>query len=95
MTEKKTLGEQLADLAKQDVLHLPEDHDKSGRYAEPEESWREYFWRFLPDKCEVDDCSRRGVRGNENRVGGKIVCDYCYSRGGHLYFTRRWWRFWR
>ena len=58
-------------------------------------TWLEYFWRFLPDKCEVDDCGRHGVRGNEQCVGGKIVCDDCYSRGGNLDFTRRWWRFWR
>jgi len=58
-------------------------------------TWLEYFWCMLPDKCEVDDCSRLGVRGNENVVGGKIVCDYCYSRQGSLDFTRRWWRFWR
>lgn len=56
----------------------------------------EFLWRFIPDKCQVSDCSRRGVRGNENLVGGKIVCDYCYSRQAHLVFTARpWWRFWR
>jgi hypothetical protein len=55
----------------------------------------ERLWRLLPDKCQVVDCSRRGVRGNENLVGGKIVCDYCYSRQGHLEFGSWWARIWR
>lgn len=46
----------------------------------------QWFWELLPDRCEVIDCERRGVRGNENVVGGKIVCDYCYSRQAHLRF---------
>lgn len=51
----------------------------------------ELLWSHLPDKCQVVDCSRRGVRGNENRIGGKIVCDYCHSRQGHLNFGSSWW----
>lgn len=37
----------------------------------------EFFWRLLPDRCEVDGCCRKGVRGNENIVNGMIMCDYC------------------
>lgn len=37
----------------------------------------EWLWRFLPDKCEMPGCSRKGFRGNENRVDGRIMCDYC------------------
>ena len=49
----------------------------------------QWLWEFLPDRCQVIDCERRGIRGNENNVGGKIVCDYCYSRQGHLQFGHR------
>jgi hypothetical protein len=56
----------------------------------------EFLWRLLPDKCQVADCARQGVRGNENNVGGRIVCDYCYSRQESLLlFSRPWWMFWR
>lgn len=42
----------------------------------------ERMWRLLPDKCEVRDCCRKGVRGNENVITGEdgkrtIMCDYC------------------
>ena len=40
----------------------------------------EWFWRLLPDKCSMPECSRRGVRGNENRIGGLIVCDGCHAK---------------
>jgi len=40
----------------------------------------ERLWRLLPDKCEGIDCDRLGVRGNENRVNGKILCDYCHAK---------------
>ena len=46
----------------------------------------ERLWRMLPDRCQCIGCSRQGVRGNEIRCGGRLVCDYCYSRQGHLYF---------
>lgn len=36
-----------------------------------------FFWGLLPDKCEVEGCCREGVRGNENIVGGIVMCDYC------------------
>lgn len=48
----------------------------------------ERLWGLLHDKCQVIDCARNGVRGNENSVGGKIVCDYCYSRQGNLIFLK-------
>lgn len=42
---------------------------------------REWFWRLLPDKCEMRDCRRNGVRGNENVLpDGTIICDGCGSR---------------
>lgn len=40
----------------------------------------EWFWRLLPDRCEAPGCSRRGVRGNENRIDGRRVCDYCHAK---------------
>jgi len=48
----------------------------------------ERVWSFLPDTCEVHDCCRKGVRGNENRVYPFpdisdfyiVMCDYCNSR---------------
>ncbi len=54
----------------------------------------EWFWRLLPDKCQVPECCRKGVRGNENvilqatltddhgrilKIRKLIVCDYCTS----------------
>lgn len=35
----------------------------------------ERLWRLLPDKCDLPDCTRQGVRGNENRIAGRLVCD--------------------
>ena len=51
----------------------------------------ERLWALLPDACEVDDCCRKGVRGNENRIYPFkdddywkdfyiVMCDYCNSR---------------
>jgi len=37
----------------------------------------EMFWSLLPDKCEATNCRRAGIRGNENRVDGVLMCDYC------------------
>lgn len=31
------------------------------------------------DNCQICLGSRGGVRGNENRVDGLVVCDYCHS----------------
>ena len=55
----------------------------------------ESAWKLLPDECEVDECCRKGVRGNENRIPFPgiaedfyiIMCDYCsmrYDRGEPL-----------
>lgn len=49
----------------------------------------EFFWRMLPDKCQMSGCNRRGVRGNESRIGGKIVCDDCHMRVMMRAETRR------
>lgn len=54
----------------------------------------ESVWRLLPDKCEVEDCCRKGVRGNENLIYPFkddpfvdymhdfyiVMCDYCTMR---------------
>ena len=37
----------------------------------------EWFWRLLPDRCEVCHGDSGGVRGNENVIDGIIMCDYC------------------
>lgn len=38
-----------------------------------------WLWSFLPDRCEQPGCSRRGVRGNENIIDGRVTCDYCHA----------------
>ena len=40
----------------------------------------EWLWSWLPDRCEMPGCLRHGVRGNENIIDGKRVCDYCHVR---------------
>lgn len=40
---------------------------------------RFFFWSLLPDRCEMPGCSRVGLRGNENVIDGKRVCDYCHA----------------
>lgn len=40
-----------------------------------------WLWSFLPDKCEGEACCRQGMRGNENVVAGKVLCDYCHAKG--------------
>lgn len=37
----------------------------------------EKLWGLLPDKCQGKVCDRKGIRGNENTVNGKIYCDGC------------------
>jgi hypothetical protein len=41
-----------------------------------------FLWRFLPDRCSMPHCTRLGVRGNENIVDGRLMCDQC--RAIHL-----------
>ena len=51
-------------------------------------SFREWFWSLLPDTCEIDDCCRKGMRGNENLIYPwddlpefyVVMCDYCNSK---------------
>jgi hypothetical protein len=38
-----------------------------------------FLWRQLPDKCSMPYCSRLGVRGNENIVDGRLMCDQCHA----------------
>ena len=44
-----------------------------------------FLWRQLPDKCSMPHCSRLGVRGNENIVDGRLMCDQCHA----IHFLRR------
>jgi len=38
----------------------------------------EWLWRLLPSRCEI--CrGKRGVRGNEQLIEGKRMCDYCHA----------------
>jgi len=43
-----------------------------------------WSWRWLPDRCEMEDCDRRGVRGEEKivRLAGKLtrVCERCHRK---------------
>jgi len=39
----------------------------------------EYLWGLIPDRCEMPECTRMGVYGNENVVDGKLMCDYCHA----------------
>lgn len=32
-----------------------------------------------PDNCEVCHGANGGVRGNEQLVDGKVMCDYCHA----------------
>lgn len=50
----------------------------------------ERLWRLLPDRCQCVGCERQGMRGNENWVGGKFVCDDCYAKSGHLFLATSW-----
>jgi hypothetical protein len=50
-------------------------------------SIREWLWSLLPDTCEIDDCDRKGMRGNENLIKCDAypefyitMCDHCSSR---------------
>jgi hypothetical protein len=38
-----------------------------------------FLWRQLPDKCSMPHCSRLGVRGNENIVDERLMCDQCHA----------------
>lgn len=46
----------------------------------------EWVWRLLPDQCEGKRCPRKGIRGNENRVDGRLLCDDCsvHTMTGHI-----------
>lgn len=39
--------------------------------------WTGVIHRIRPDNCQVCKGNRGGVRGNENRVNGVVMCDYC------------------
>lgn len=36
-----------------------------------------WLWSFRRDNCEVCHGKRGGVRGNENRLDGVVMCDFC------------------
>jgi hypothetical protein len=33
----------------------------------------------MKDNCEICQGRKGGVRGNENKVQGLVVCDYCHA----------------
>lgn len=35
--------------------------------------------QFKKDNCEICRGKRGGVKGNENIIDGKIMCDYCHA----------------
>lgn len=35
------------------------------------------------DNCEICHGRKGGVRGNENVIDGKVVCDYCHADGSY------------
>lgn len=53
----------------------------------------EYLWSWLPDRCEVVDCERNGIRGDEVHIAGRLICKYCSSRQRNVEFKPvSWWR---
>ena len=38
-----------------------------------------FLWRQLPTNARCRHCSRLGVRGNENIVDGRLMCDQCHA----------------
>jgi hypothetical protein len=38
------------------------------------------LWRLLPDRCQMPDCKRRGIRGNEQIVDSVRMCNECASK---------------
>lgn len=49
----------------------------------------EWLWGLLPDRCEMPGCKRLGVRGNENIVRGRVMCDYCHDLWTRHPFVKR------
>lgn len=41
-----------------------------------------WLWSLLPDRCDMPGCCRKGIRGNENKIAGRVVCDYCCTKMG-------------
>jgi len=37
----------------------------------------EFLWVCLLDDCEICRGESGGIRGNEQIVDGKVMCDYC------------------
>lgn len=48
----------------------------------------EWFWRKRRDNCEICGGTRGGVLGNENRVEGVVMCDYCHA--DNIKYPRFW-----
>jgi len=50
----------------------------------------EWVWRWLPDRCQMPDCKRKGIRGNEVMFGQMRMCRDCHEK-----LTRkRWQKMW-
>jgi hypothetical protein len=41
------------------------------------DDWHRLSGSFNPDNCQICSDDRDGIDGNENIVGGVIMCDYC------------------
>jgi hypothetical protein len=40
----------------------------------------EKLWAWLPDRCQMPGCKRRGIRGNEQIVDSLRMCDECATK---------------
>ena len=40
---------------------------------------RQSLTQLYPDGCEICHGCMGGVKGNENVINGRVVCDYCHS----------------
>ena len=40
---------------------------------------REISTAIFGDKCEICEGKMGGIRGNENIINGRLVCDYCHA----------------
>lgn len=53
--------------------------DVARRRGRAEEALAMEQMRMMRDGCEVCDGAQGGVPGNENRIEGRVVCDYCHA----------------
>ncbi len=70
-------GQTLADRA--EYLATLDEAKPIMNQATPMQRRLRWLWGLLPDRCQVRGCRRRGVRGNENIVDDRLVCDGCHA----------------